>query len=61
MGQTIDNDTIYPPCRSFALFEEREVKVVQRVGEVSTEQRLREVEKMEGIIECIEKENNWVE
>ena len=61
MGQTIDNDTIYPPRRSFALFEEREVKVVQRVGEVSTEQRLREVEKMEGIIECIEKENNWVE
>ena len=61
IGQTIDNDTIYPPRRSFALFEEREVKVVQRVGEVSTEQRLREAEKMEGIIECIEKENNWVE
>jgi hypothetical protein len=37
------------------------VEVVQRVGQASTEQRLREVEKMEGIIECIERENNWVE
>ena len=61
MGQTIDNDTIYPLCWSFALFEEKEVEVVQRVGQASTEQRLREVEKMEGIIECIERENNWVE
>jgi hypothetical protein len=64
MGQTIDNDTIYPPRRSFALFEEmeqREVEVVQRIVEISAEQRLEEAERMEGIIECIERENNWVE
>jgi hypothetical protein len=64
MGQTIDNDTIYPPRRSFALFEEmeqREVEVVQRIVEISAEQRLEEAERMEGIIKCIERENDWVE
>jgi hypothetical protein len=64
MGQTIDNDTIYPPRRSFALFEEteqREVEVVHRIVEISAEQRLEEAERMEGIIECIERENDWVE
>ena len=63
IGQTIDNDTIYPPRQSFALFgemEQREVEVVQRIVEISAEQRLEEAERIEGIIECIEKENNWV-
>jgi hypothetical protein len=64
MGQTIDNDIIFPPRQSFALFketEQREVEVVQRVVEVSAEQLLREADRIEGIIKCIERENNWVE
>jgi hypothetical protein len=58
MGQTIDNDIIFPPCQPFALFketEQREVEVVQRVVEVSAEQLLREADRIEGIIECIER------
>jgi hypothetical protein len=36
------------------------VEVVQRIVEISAEQRLEEAKRIEGIIECIEKENNWV-
>jgi hypothetical protein len=64
MGQTVDDDMVLPPRRSFVLFgktEYREVEVARRFVEVNAEQRLREADRIEGIIECIERENNWVE
>jgi hypothetical protein len=56
IGQTIDNNMVLPPCWSFMLFRKMKQREVG-VGEVSPKQRLREVERMEGIIKCIERKN----